>query len=222
MSFLPADYEKVEDRIRAFYIEHPQGRIITQEIGFDHKEVRFRAEVFRDLDPDPHPAATGHAHGFVGQEKDYEKCETVAIGRALANLNYAKQGARASAEEMEAYERVKVEPTRHPVGNATGPLANHRAEVPITPAQLKMAKDLLRDVDEGINIVTEHLGGYRPPEMWTKYEASGDKGADNGLISKLIAAKKTQMGGARKVTRTKGPAPDEGDWHNIEPPEDMS
>jgi len=29
MSYLPDDYEPVEDRIRAFYADHPAGRIVT-------------------------------------------------------------------------------------------------------------------------------------------------------------------------------------------------
>lgn len=211
MSFLPDDYEPVEDRIRAFYKDHPQGRIVTSEIGFDHKEVRFRAAVYRDLDPDPHPAAVGHAHGFVGAEKDYEKTETVAIGRALANLSYAKQGARPSREEMQAFDQVK-----HNVGNSRGPQANQRASEPITEKQLGLAKRLLGEVEDGVNVVTAHLGEYRPPEIWSKYEASGDKGQKNGLIDKLIAAKEAQMGGKR----SSGPDPDDT-WHMNEPPEEI-
>lgn len=212
MSYLPEDYEPVEDRIRDFYADHPTGRIITHMIERASSEVVFRAEVFRDLDPDPHPAASGHAHGFLGQAKDLEKTETVAIGRALANLNYAKQGRRMSREEAQAFQDTKAKPAVHPVGHATGPLARDRASTPITPAQLNLAKILCGQVDEAVNIITDHLGEYRPPELWTKYEASGDKTTD-GLIDKLKAAKDVQLG----VTRTTGPVDDDA-WHMQEPP----
>lgn len=214
MSYLPEDYEPVEDRIRDFYTDHPQGRITTTMLERGQMEVVFRAQVFRELDVDPHPAATGHAHGFLGQAKDLEKTETVAIGRALANLNYAKQGRRMSREEAQAFEDTK---TLHRVGNATGPLANHRANAPATPAQIKLAKSLLGQVDDAVNIVTEHLGEYRPPEIWTKYECSGDKDAKNGLIDKLIAAKEAQMGGRRPV-RSNPQATDDDAWHMREAP----
>lgn len=213
MSYLPEDYEPVEDRIREFYKDHPSGRITTELLERAHSEVVFRASVYRELDVDPHPAATGHAHGYLGQPKDLEKTETVAIGRALANLNYAKQGRRMSREESEAFEDAKTKTTRHAVGNATGPLARERAESPITPAQLKLAKTLLAQVHDAVNIVTAHLGGYRPPEAWTKYEASGDKGSNNGLIDQLIAAKEKQLGGKRSAV-----IPDDDPWYMQEPP----
>jgi hypothetical protein len=216
MSYLPEDYEQVEDRIRKFYSDHPQGRITTTMLERGQMEVVFRAQVFRELDLDPHPAATGHAHGFLGQPKDLEKTETVAIGRALANLNYAKQGRRMSREEAQAFEETK---TMHPVGHATGPLATQRATAPATPAQIKLAKDLLAQVDDGVTIVAEHLGGYRPPEVWTKYEASGDKGSNNGLIDKLIAAKEAQMGG-RRPSRSKANIDNDDPWHMREAPDE--
>ncbi len=114
-------------------------------------------------------------------------------------------------------ERVQVfQDVKHNVGNSRGPQAKQRASEPITEKQLPTAKRLLGEVDDAVNIVTEHLGEYRPPEVWSKYEASGDRGQDNGLISKLIAAKEAQMGGKKSVTS--GQQQDE--WTLQEPPED--
>jgi len=113
MNYIPDDYEPVEDRIRAFYADHPAGRIITDLIKLDGESVTFRAEVFRELDPEPMPASTGHAHGLLVKPKAVEFIETVSIGRALANLGYAKQGARASAEEMQAFQETQA-PTGPP------------------------------------------------------------------------------------------------------------
>ena len=81
MSYLPDDYEPVEDRIRAFYSDHPQGRITTDVLSLDGDSVTFRASVFRDLDPDPSPAATGHAHGYSPSPRRWSSFETVSIGR---------------------------------------------------------------------------------------------------------------------------------------------
>ena len=170
--------------------------------------------MYRELDPDPSPAATGHAHGLLTKPKAVEFIETVSIGRALANLNYAKQGARASQEEMQAFDEVK-----HNVGNSRGPQANQRASEPITEGQLKLAKSLLGQVDDGVNVVTQHLGEYRPPEIWSKYEAMGDPHQENGLIDKLKAAKEAQMGGKKSVKRTKGQVED--DWHLVPEPEEV-
>lgn len=209
-AFIPEDYEPVEERIRKFYADHPQGRIITDCISLDGDQATFRASVYRDIDPDPYPAATGHAHGLLTRPKALEMVETVSIGRALANLAYSKVGARPSREEMQD---AALDPgTRHDVGNARGPKARERASTPLTERQLALSKRLLGEVADAVNIVTDHLGEYRPPELWTKYEASGDHGQKNGLIDKLIAAKETQLGG-KQPTRSKGK--DDSEWVEV-------
>lgn len=201
MSYIPDDYEPVEERIRAFYADHPNGRITTELLHYDGDGVTFRASVWRDVDPDPLPWATGHAHGLLVKPKALEFVETVSIGRALANANYAKQGARMSREESEAYQEAKY----HDVGRATGPLAKDRAQTPATEGQRKFAKVLLGSTDTGIEIVTDYLGEYRPVELWTKYEASQ-------IIDRLKTAKDEQLSPARTST-TVG-----DDWHLQEPP----
>lgn len=200
MNYLPDDYETVDSRIRAFYADHPQGRITTDIISLDSESVTFRASVYRELDPDPSPASTGHAHGLLTKPKAVEFIETVSIGRALANLNYAKQGARASQEEMQAFQDVK-----HEVGPAKGPQARDRANTPASEKQRGYAKKLLGNTDSGIEIVTEFLGEYRPVEVWSKYEASQ-------LIERLQAAKDAQHAPERSSGRQ------QDDWHLVEAP----
>ena len=206
MSFLPDDYEPVADRIRAFYKDHPQGRIITDCISLDSEQVTFRASVYREIDPDPHPAATGHAHGLLTRRKAVEFIETVSIGRALRNLNYSADGG-SSREEMQEFneEMQEFNEVKHQVGNARGPQAKQRASEPITENQLPLAKRLLGDVHDGVNIVTEQLGEYRPPEIWSKYEAMG-------LIDALKKAKEEQMGG-KQPSRSKGK--DDSEWVEV-------
>ena len=125
-SFNLNDYELVEDRIRAFYEDHPDGRIITFELTDPEDRAKgyfiVRAEVYLDHE-DQHahcPKATGMAfeiEGTAGANKTsaLENAETSAIGRALANCDYAK-GKRPSRTEMEKVERGPVASTPIPDG----------------------------------------------------------------------------------------------------------
>lgn len=199
MSYLPDDYEPVEDRIRAFYKDHPQGRIITVMLELNGDAVTFRAEVFRDLDPDPQPAATGHAHGLLTKPKAVEFIETVSIGRALANLNYAKQGARASAEEMQAYNDVAPKPITKPHGGKQ-PTAT------ASEKQIKFARLLIGTVEEGPELAAQYVGST-PIELANRQDVSR-------LIEDL---KERKEAAAKKVTRTSASDPDDA-WHLQEPP----
>jgi hypothetical protein len=51
--------------------------------------------------------ATNTRAGKVAKEKDFEKLESIALGRALANLGYLASGEIASFEEMEAFEEFR-------------------------------------------------------------------------------------------------------------------
>jgi hypothetical protein len=97
------DYEPVEERIKRFYADHPDGRIITELISSpnDIDTVVVKAVVYAD----EIPRATGLAfekagEGYVNKTSHLENCETSAIGRALANFNY-QGNKRPSREEMQ-------------------------------------------------------------------------------------------------------------------------
>ena len=114
------EYEMVETRLARFYVEHPDGRVITQLVAEDEKRVIFKAEIH--LDDSALVAATGWAEELRGGKPPndlfaIENCETSAIGRSLANAGYAKTGARPSREEMGKRGRADlrvVEPPAHP------------------------------------------------------------------------------------------------------------
>lgn len=100
-SFLD-DYEPVEDRLRAFWEDHPDGRVITELVHMQDGVFIVKAHIYRD---GPVVDATGYAReemasSGVNRTSALENCETSAIGRALANLGYAAKGKRPSREEM--------------------------------------------------------------------------------------------------------------------------
>jgi len=132
MAFNLNDYEPVEERLRQFWGDHPEGRIETELLHHEDGDYIVFARVFRDtaaFDGEPYPTATGLAHDSKDQlpaqmkASALEVCETSAIGRALANMGYAPKNKRPSREEMQKAsgrdERTTV-PITAPVSGAGG------------------------------------------------------------------------------------------------------
>lgn len=114
-NFNLADYETVEERIKRFYADNPDGRIITVDYTTETDRSsgvwRVQARVFltRDDQDFEAPKATGVAFevdgvGMANKTSALENAETSAIGRALANAGYSGNR-RTSREEMEKVER---------------------------------------------------------------------------------------------------------------------
>jgi hypothetical protein len=104
MSFNPADYAEVAERLPLFWKDCPRGRIITELIVDDGQRIVIRAELYADI-ADTVPTTTGFAEeirgsSMVNKTSALENCETSAIGRALANYQYQGSKKRASLEEM--------------------------------------------------------------------------------------------------------------------------
>jgi hypothetical protein len=105
-----AEYETVAERIKRFYKDYPDGRIVTRNITQQYDRaistwVVF-AEVFLTGDDQraSAPKATGLAFevdgvGMANKTSALENAETSAIGRALANAGYFGDK-KASREEM--------------------------------------------------------------------------------------------------------------------------
>jgi len=120
MKFNLQDYEPVEERIKRFYKDHPGGSIITSlesETGHIDFSI-FKAEIWVDRelratgwsveqrDKEMQRSKSGNEYESVNYSSWLENCETSAIGRALANFNYAGNK-RASREEMEKIDRAE-------------------------------------------------------------------------------------------------------------------
>jgi hypothetical protein len=117
MAFNLSEYDPVENRVHAFWQDHDKGRIHTEIVLINETEIVIKASVFADRE-DPRPVAIGFAQ--ESRKTDpvsfAEKCETSAIGRALANLGYSpnlkNKFLRASREEMEKVQRGENKPPR--------------------------------------------------------------------------------------------------------------
>ena len=105
MSFNLEEYELVEDRLKAYWKENPNGIITTHVVHItdDGTCVTIKAEI---TDNDKNLVATGIAQetkgqgGFANKDAWVENCETSAIGRALANWKYQGSNKRPSRQEM--------------------------------------------------------------------------------------------------------------------------
>lgn len=64
----------------------------------------FQARILKDKSNPNSAEAIAHSVGKLGtKDKDFEKLETIAVGRALATLGYMASGEIASSEEMEEF-----------------------------------------------------------------------------------------------------------------------
>lgn len=96
------DYEPVEARLSRFWDQHQEdGRIETELVSHNAGHYIVKAIVFVG----DRQVATGLADEHTEQKgvnarNALENAETSAIGRALANFNFAPKGKRPSREEM--------------------------------------------------------------------------------------------------------------------------
>jgi hypothetical protein len=118
-----SEYAKVAERLKLFREDRPNGKIETDKGLRDDGSYEFTAWVWKDKteylevlksignakEARGSADATANAKGFLKSNKDYEKLETIAIGRALAFLGYAASGDVASYEEMEEFYKQKEE-----------------------------------------------------------------------------------------------------------------
>lgn len=126
------NYAKVIDRLNAFRSDYPRSKILTQSKTVDGV-ITFKAFIWKDKDElievlkqgvDKEAIyytadSEGTAQKEVNKsEKNFEKLETIAVGRALALLGYSVSGEIASTEEMEEFEDYKAQKYQEDVEQA--------------------------------------------------------------------------------------------------------
>ena len=94
-------YIMVNERIKEFRKQHPNGQILTQVLANADGQVMFQAKVIVD----DVLVATGHAYekegsSFINKTSYIENCETSAIGRALGMYGIGIDTSLASADEV--------------------------------------------------------------------------------------------------------------------------
>ena len=98
-------YAEVNQRIKAFRMLYPEGRIDTELLYDNDGKCCFKAYVFRNIE-DGRPLGTGTAYEkenstFINKTSYIENCETSAVGRALAMCGIGIDTSIASKEEVE-------------------------------------------------------------------------------------------------------------------------
>ena len=126
-------YETVAQRLVRWWVEYPEGRIITSIHHYDGSTIIMRAECFNN---DDRLIATGYAEEVFGNSpvnktSFLENCETSAIGRAISNSRIGHTGERASVTEMDKVNRINSTPKTDSHGSAS-------------PKQIAFLKSLVR------------------------------------------------------------------------------
>jgi len=126
-------YETVAQRLVRWWVEYPEGRIITSIHHYDGSTIIMRAECYNN---DDRLIATGYAEEVFGNSpvnktSFLEKCETSAIGRAISNSRIGHTGERASVTEMDKVNRINSTPKTDSHGSAS-------------PKQIAFLKSLVR------------------------------------------------------------------------------
>lgn len=101
------NFAKVVDRLNEFRKDNPRGKVDT-DWKIDGNYLVFKTYILKDKSDNFSADATGHAMAVIDNtEKQFEKLETISVGRALALLGYGASGEVASFEEMEEFTQYR-------------------------------------------------------------------------------------------------------------------
>ena len=172
------DYDTVESRIKKFWEQFPNGRILTDILHDSDERKVVKAFVYVDRE-DQRAITTGMAEEIVGSSmvtktSALEVCETSAIGRALANFTFSGNK-RPSREEMEKVERYEKNPPKSPYKVRT-----------LTPEELERLAKILKMITE-INEVPNLRKIWTDEKDFLDYKVNGTtlKDALNKRVAEL-------------------------------------
>jgi hypothetical protein len=130
---------------------NPNGSIKTEHQFLENGDIVFTAYVLKDKAKPESGDATGHSYGKLAGQKQFEKLETISIGRALAILGYLGSGEIASSEEMEEFNDWKETQTTQMLNDAREKLedAKNLKELgeawAVIPAEAKLKLSEVKD-----------------------------------------------------------------------------
>ena len=175
------DYVMVKDRITFFNNSYSNGKIVTDVVSDNGKEIVFKAVVIPDA-KNPERVFCGHASGVRGGKgvdstSAVENAETSAVGRALAMMGIGVIDSVASVDEIKIAEKreyKEVEPEENP----------NKMSI----AQKRLIVDMLRERGvKDVAMAAKIRGyGYSVKDM-TKTQAIE-------LIDKIKAEEKVEVG----------------------------
>lgn len=158
------NYKDVQQRIVEFWTKYPDGRLETELMSLpdEFERVVFRARAWKQAVPFDAPAdVTGWAAETAGtaganQTSWHENCETSAIGRALANLGFAKTlEDRPSRQEMEKVNRGQDTQPNRPQPRDPAPAP---ARGPVTQPQGVQTSGITPEQMQAITNMAVELG----------------------------------------------------------------
>jgi hypothetical protein len=118
------DMASAADRVKAFWENNPSGKISTVKSKEEDGMLVFKTYIWKKksdylklatipgIDKDV-LLSSADVEGSAKQgntkmeKKDFEKLETISVGRALALMGFSKDGSIASTEEMEEFAKYK-------------------------------------------------------------------------------------------------------------------
>ena len=150
------DYAEVNQRIKAFRMVYPEGRICTEMLKDENGVCVIKAYIYQDGDQAVNTLlATGHAYekedsSFINKTSYIENCETSAVGRALGMCGFGIDTSVCSAEEL---------------GNA---LMQQEANEAITEGQIKTLSKLAKDKGSDLADICKYFNVESVSDMTAK------------------------------------------------------
>lgn len=125
------DYALVPARLKRFREEHIHASIDSNPTYNPDGSITFKTIIIQDLTDVASARGSGTARytekELTAKAKQFEKLETISVGRALASLGYLNDGQVASTEEMEDFESYQQLQKQEAIDNAVELIAGAKS-----------------------------------------------------------------------------------------------